>query len=158
MHTLKLLRKEVKEATGCNINNPRRKREYVYARALYYRLSKEFTTCSLSDIGKSVGKDHATVLHGLRTFEEVITKEEPQIMRMYYQIREKHDVGEEVTELNDPIGYWKKKYEDLKDKYYEFGEDYKQVQRRNLFMKGVLEKRGYKYMFMKEEMKEFEEI
>ena len=40
-----------------------RKRENVYQRAIYFKLCEDFTRCSLTDIGNSVGLDHATVIH-----------------------------------------------------------------------------------------------
>ena len=44
---------------------------YVLGRAIYYRLAKDYTFRSLKDIGSKFGKDHATVLHGLKVFEGV---------------------------------------------------------------------------------------
>jgi len=53
-----------------------RKTELIRARILYYRLAKEQTKASLSEIGTLAGnKDHATVLHGIKkafTNEELI--------------------------------------------------------------------------------------
>lgn len=42
----------------------------VYKRAVYYAVCRELSDSGLSIIGKSVGKDHATVLHGLKIFYE----------------------------------------------------------------------------------------
>ncbi|MDR1555951.1 MAG: chromosomal replication initiator protein DnaA [Tannerellaceae bacterium] len=48
-----------------------RKREIVQARQLTMYLSKKYTNCSLSHIGKVVGKrDHSTVLHACRTIKD----------------------------------------------------------------------------------------
>jgi hypothetical protein len=44
-----------------------RQREIVIARQYYFRRSREMTKSSLSAIGALVGKDHATVLHGIKT-------------------------------------------------------------------------------------------
>jgi len=59
----------VTSSTKIDINTKRRQREIVEARALYYKLCKEYTFSTLSQIGKSVGKDHATVLWGLQNFD-----------------------------------------------------------------------------------------
>lgn len=50
-----------------------RKREYVEARQISMKLSKMFTTKSLAVIGRSHnGFDHATVLHAIRTVDNLI--------------------------------------------------------------------------------------
>jgi len=48
---------------------PVRTQENVYQRAVYYRICREFTNKSLKDIGYSIGRDHATVLHGIKIFK-----------------------------------------------------------------------------------------
>ena len=48
---------------GLDIEKDTRKREYVDARAFYYKLCRELTNCSLTTIGESVGRDHSIVLH-----------------------------------------------------------------------------------------------
>ncbi|MDL2282146.1 chromosomal replication initiator protein DnaA [Parabacteroides sp. OttesenSCG-928-G06] len=50
-----------------------RKREIVQARQITMYLSKKYTDCSFSHIGKIVGKkDHATVLHACKTIKDQI--------------------------------------------------------------------------------------
>jgi len=50
-----------------------RKREIVQARQIAMYLSKKYTDCSFSHIGKIVGKkDHATVLHACKTVKDQI--------------------------------------------------------------------------------------
>lgn len=53
------------------IHSKSRKREIVQARQITMFLSKKYTDCSLSHIGKIVGKkDHATVLHACKTIKD----------------------------------------------------------------------------------------
>ena len=54
-----------------------RTRDMAYARAVYYKLAKRYTVQSLTSIGKLVGRDHATVLHGLKLFDEAVMYSEP---------------------------------------------------------------------------------
>jgi len=54
-----------------------RARDMCYARAVYYKLAKRYTVQSLTSIGKLVNRDHATVLHGLKLFDEAIMYSEP---------------------------------------------------------------------------------
>ena len=51
---------------GLNIRDKTRKREFAYSRILYYGLCRKCTNYSLKSIGMSIGKDHSTVLHGLK--------------------------------------------------------------------------------------------
>lgn len=55
-----------------------RKREYVEARSLYYKLAKENTRLSLERIGGFIRRDHATVLHGLNNvwYQAIVGNEE----------------------------------------------------------------------------------
>ena len=66
---LEMIKEYVNSALKIDIKDGRRQRSYVYGRALYFQLSKDFTTHSLSDIGSVVNKDHASVLHGLKIFK-----------------------------------------------------------------------------------------
>jgi len=50
-----------------DITRKTRKRPYVEARAYYYRLMREYTPLSLEQIGKEVHRDHASVLHGMKS-------------------------------------------------------------------------------------------
>jgi len=69
MEILQEIKHLVEKELELNLAYKTRKREYVFARAVYYRLCKEFTKCSLTAIGKEVNKDHATVIHGLKVFK-----------------------------------------------------------------------------------------
>jgi len=53
---------------GFDINQKSRKRYIVEGRMMYAKLMKRYTNVSLSDIGKSIDKDHATIIHYLKNF------------------------------------------------------------------------------------------
>ena len=55
--------------TGVNILSSSRDHEIVINRWLYYALAKEHTEYSLREIGEIVGRNHATVIYGLKQFE-----------------------------------------------------------------------------------------
>ena len=67
-----VIKKAVQSAFNTQIHIPSREREIVYMRAIYYKLCKEFTFESLYSIGKQVNRHHATVLFGLKTFDNII--------------------------------------------------------------------------------------
>jgi len=58
----------VSKNTGLNLKKNTRKRPYAEGRYIYFHLAREYASDgkSLARIGKSVKKDHATVLHGIR--------------------------------------------------------------------------------------------
>ena len=47
------------------ITSKSRKLHLIIARNIYYNLARDYTRCSLNDIGKMVNRNHATVLHGI---------------------------------------------------------------------------------------------
>jgi chromosomal replication initiator protein len=49
-----------------------RKREIVEARQIYCKLAKKRTKYTLEQIGSAINKDHATVLHSVRTCNNLI--------------------------------------------------------------------------------------
>lgn len=64
------LKKVVKEVTGIDVNKSSRKREVVEARAMYYKILKQIDKKkSLASIAQSVGKNHATVIHSLKSYD-----------------------------------------------------------------------------------------
>ena len=76
--------KEIVEAeTGVDLTNPSRRSELVYTRALYFNLCREYTMLPFEDIGKSVGKHHATVIHGIKIFRDWIDQHETKYIELY---------------------------------------------------------------------------
>jgi|TARA_S200002703_G_scaffold64487_1_gene55799 hypothetical protein len=73
----------VQKETGLDLSIPRRNRERVYARALFFKLARRHTYHSLSQIGALIGKDHASVLHGIRIFDNVIVEYEKDLYDTY---------------------------------------------------------------------------
>lgn len=63
-----IIKKIVDEYYEINIATDTRKREYVEARFLYFKILKELTNMSLEAIGKQVGRDHSSVLYGIEQF------------------------------------------------------------------------------------------
>jgi hypothetical protein len=73
--------KDVSRRTGFTIKelqSKTRDRNIVDARFVYFRRCKELTKCSLKDIGLPVGKDHASVLHGINEANEI-----KQVVKLY---------------------------------------------------------------------------
>lgn len=103
----------VENNTNIKLEMRNRKREVVYARSIYYKLCKEHTRESLSTIGKTVRRDHATVLHGIKVFDEQISFYKDA--NEYYKIFEKIDniirTANSTREKDrNPAVYYRNKY------------------------------------------------
>ena len=60
---MKQIQRVVEKETGVKIKDTKRTRKNVYARAIYFKLCKLRTPHTLTEIGDSANKDHASVLH-----------------------------------------------------------------------------------------------
>lgn len=79
---LQRIEKFVNSSLGIKINQITRERPIVYGRDLFYALAKKCTDLTLAKIGLFFGKegeyltkDHATVLHGIKVFNNVLLLE-----------------------------------------------------------------------------------
>ncbi len=63
-----IVKQSIWEFFKIDIEKQTRKREVVEARYMYYEICRIWRM-SLNEIGKSVGRDHATVLHGTKRFK-----------------------------------------------------------------------------------------
>ena len=105
-----------------SISRNTRKRQYVEARAIYFKLCREFTQLSLEQIGESVNRDHASVLHGVRSINTWVQVDKRMSNSMHilrnkiinYQIEK-----DETVELNESIVL---KYIQLKEQVKELEE------------------------------------
>lgn len=55
-----------------DISKKTRRRDYVFARFLYYKVARDISKSSLSNIGKVVKRDHATALYGISKFDDLV--------------------------------------------------------------------------------------
>lgn len=63
----KVIEKIVVRETGIDIKDPSRRRDIAEARFIYFDMCRRYSDDrSLKAIGKSVGRDHASVLHGIK--------------------------------------------------------------------------------------------
>ena len=61
--TIEQIREVIEEELKFDISTRDRRQFFIEARALYYEMCLRFTSYSLTDIGKSIGYDHSTVIH-----------------------------------------------------------------------------------------------
>lgn len=89
--TVEAIMKAVAEHFGIKVQELRarkRTREVVLPRQAAMYLSRELTEASLSDIGKNMAKDHATVIYACRQIEERMGKDE-NFKRMVENLKNK---------------------------------------------------------------------
>ena len=77
------IRNYVESKTGLDISRKTRKRQYVDARALYYKLCRENTDASLEEIGTLVNRDHSSVVHSVLHCFESVYKFNPLVRNIY---------------------------------------------------------------------------
>ena len=63
-------KKIIELETGVNVEIVSRKRNFVEARAMYYKLLRDVSNMTLQAIGDTVNKDHATILHSLNSVDD----------------------------------------------------------------------------------------
>ena len=101
-----------------------RQRTHVEARAIYFRLLRDKTKMSLEAIGKTVNRDHATVLYANRKLKDWI-QYDSKIKKEYEIIRNKFEhallLSDTSTEedLSTIEGFYEKKYKELETKMIE---------------------------------------
>ena len=76
----------VESELGIDITSKSRKRELVYARAIYFKICKDRTSLSLQEIGETLNLHHATVLHSIRNIFPAFEMYNPEYMDIYNRI------------------------------------------------------------------------
>jgi len=76
------VRNFIEDKTELDISRKSRKRKYVYARSMFFYLSRKYAGCSYSEIAKEVKCNHASVIYSIRHTVPVIFREEPQLKRL----------------------------------------------------------------------------
>jgi hypothetical protein len=68
------LKAVIKKVFGVDINLNTRKRAYVDARRVYAKLLRD-QGYSLESIGRTIGKDHATIIHYIKSVEHIFVQD-----------------------------------------------------------------------------------
>ncbi|QDP56648.1 MAG: putative bacterial DnaA helix-turn-helix protein [Prokaryotic dsDNA virus sp.] len=108
---LKQIREIVESHTKIDIGDKSRIQKFVYTRAMYFALCREYTLFGLAEIGKSIGKNHATVLHGVKLFNDWISEHEDFYIKQYEKIE--HEIQVKFKVRGGKLktrGYYKRKY------------------------------------------------
>lgn len=136
MKQQELIRSIVEEYFEVDITTNSRKRKFIEARAMYYKLMREHTGYSLYKIGESVGKDHAVAINGLNRLDGWLTYD--------------RDMSEIYNELTDMVLIALRKeegfirFDDTEQlyevKYNEILKDYNELAKKYLYIRKRLER------------------
>tara|TARA_Y100000114_G_C11712562_1_gene304264 strand:- start:223 stop:633 length:411 start_codon:yes stop_codon:yes gene_type:complete len=84
---IKIIRDAVEKHFNVNLNQPSRVRKTTHARYIYFRLCKDFTFSTLYEIGNEVDRHHATVVEGLKQFDNIKFINDRQYLNPYHKLR-----------------------------------------------------------------------
>tara|TARA_R100000654_G_scaffold13131_2_gene28601 strand:- start:18191 stop:18625 length:435 start_codon:yes stop_codon:yes gene_type:complete len=105
------IKKLVEKHTKRKLNVKSRERDNVYCRVLYCKLAKLHTKKSIDKIGKAISRDHATVLHNIKIFDEVIVNYELEYLKIFNRLDKLLSVKTgKVEKILNPDLYYRKKY------------------------------------------------
>lgn len=97
----KELKNIIRRETNIDLENKQtllcRDRDFIEARAMYYKLLRKYTNMTYTKIGKSVSKNHATILHACNNFDWWL-KQDEGLLNVYTKVKEK---------FSDYLGYEK---------------------------------------------------
>ena len=106
----------IQKVTGVDITTKTRKYEFIEARMIYYKLLRD-RGYSLQEIGDTLDKNHATVLHGINVFNDI--KDYDKDLREKYSEAIQLLAGEKISkyvtadEYAVEFAYWLLKDSDL---------------------------------------------
>jgi len=99
MIPLKTLITVINESIGIDIRKRKRKRMFVAGRSIYYyfAIKKENWKVTLNEVGSEVGADHATVINGLKRFQDDFDTDSPlpdgrSFVELYKEIRRRWNI------------------------------------------------------------------
>ena len=161
MSELNKIERYVNISLGININQKTRKRQIVDGRFLFYAIAKKcpeipLKKISLDEIGKYLGrnnkfltKDHATVLHGINVFKDVLILEKVygELYNSYvydYLVRksiEEDLTVEESEESNEIIEFRNKELKTLINKISLLDKKVSTLEDRNIILKQKLKEK-----------------
>lgn len=103
------IKKIVEKHFNLKLNEPTRRFQVVFARGCYFKICRELTKNSYQRIGNTLGKNHATVMHGIKAVNDLIETDKDLASEFnallnkfseYNKIKEKMNITQLVREYN----------------------------------------------------------
>ncbi len=85
---VEIIKNLVESEFNLKLKRKTRRREYVEARAMYYKLLRDKGRMTLSSISKTLDKNHATILHAIKNLHNWMTYD-TNIKSIYDSLEEK---------------------------------------------------------------------
>lgn len=104
-----------------------RKQEFVYQRSIYFRLCREFTTLPLCDIAASLNKNHATVIHSFKVFDNLELWGEHRLLEIYQRVRFKINQTHKKRYIKNSIKAKKDRYHSLLNRHINLKQKYAEL-------------------------------
>lgn len=159
------IKKLVEDYYTLKIDSKTRKREYIEARAIYYKLLRDNSRMSLSAIGKTMNKDHATVLYTINKIDDWVQYDK-QLRQDYETLtsRLKHAMMLNPEQFKESInieGFYEIEYKKLEEEYKKLEEKHNYIVNNKIAEALVEEAKKYntlanKYNFLKSLLKRHE--
>jgi uncharacterized protein YozE (UPF0346 family) len=97
--------KTINAVTGADVTAKDRHRDNVDARLIFYKVARDIFNISYTKIGTYLGKHHATVLHGLKQFDNIYDQDKG--LRNCYEavinLLDQTDLDEYIVESKDLV-------------------------------------------------------
>jgi hypothetical protein len=124
MDDLKLIYKACCDASGLDLSSKSRRRDYAYARMVYFYFARKATNSSLATIGKLCKRDHATVLNGIKKYKEYIEYDDFKEIsqRLENAISDVYFIGDVDNPINVTVRYFEKMLMEMQTKLDEMKE------------------------------------
>lgn len=104
MEELIILRDELNETLGVQMQSKRRTEEYAFARFTYVKIARDLFGAKLKQIGQSINRDHSTIVHAYKSSEYMPDKYKKLVEVMTHKMN--------MTQ-GDVVGYMTKMIDDL---------------------------------------------
>jgi hypothetical protein len=143
LNKLQFIESKVLEVTGLDeIRTKSRTHNYVLGRFLFCWFAREYTPYSYADIGAYIGRDHATVLHNVRSCEWEI-KMNKSLQGQHEDLKiimesefvnstEREDLKERIKLLEHKLITLKKQYNESFNPKFENQEDIEEVRSQSI--------------------------
>jgi hypothetical protein len=132
------------------LHKPHRAKEYVYSRAVFFKLARDFTRHSFKEIGEIVHKDHASVMHGMKVYDSLVFNKDLKYLKIYNECekillsikedRELRNPADLFSEEEEEVEYWRARYERMSIMFVEKSEELKRYKEKYSKSKSKLEK------------------
>jgi trans-aconitate methyltransferase len=134
---VELIKNIVQKEFKLQLKRKTRRREYVEARAMYYKLLREKNKMSFSDIARTLDKNHATILHAISGLNDWI-ETDTNIKSIYNTLEQK--VQDIKTKYPEKFSEFKTEKELYEVALEEMQEKHNELQVRYNYLLGHLKK------------------